>query len=251
MAQPEQETESTTSNPQTTASDHGDGRGNRRSSLDAQITGEKIRSFANLGADAAKQGLDPALGAVRNSARAGLMAEEQLANTNRWMTQRTSEFWRASLAPLFNMQLEAIKLVEQAWSQTPRLFGFPGAIAARPLASLPFAPLFGLPPADLKETNDGYTLRVELPGLADGDLDLTIRGDTLAICAEKRDDQGDDPTVPWISERRFGRFDRTFTLPHDVDRGRISAHVQNGVLDIALPKTPAALEAATRIQVTV
>lgn len=245
MAQPQQGSDVARSGQPKAGSTRRDGRG-----VGSESVAEEPRSFVAAGAEAAKHGLDRGVEAAREVARAGLKAEEELANTNRWMTQRTSEFWRASLDPLLNMQAEAIKLVEHFWRQAPHLFGFPGALAARPIAGLPFAPLFGLPAADLKESNETYTLQIELPGLAYEDLDLTIRGDTLAVSAEKRVDQAESTTISWISERRFGRFDRIFVLPRDVDRSRIAAKVQNGVLDVTLPKLAEAAETPTRIAVT-
>ena len=186
---------------------------------------EEVRSFGEAGAEAA-----------RSIAEASLTAEEELANTNRWMSERTSELWLTSLEPWFNLQASTIRLFEQFWRQAPTFLGFPGALNPRPMTALPVAPPFGLLAADLKEGKEAYTLRVEMPGLADEDVDVTLTGDALAVRAEKRKDQDEAGTIPLISERRFGRFDRTFILPGRLDRDRIASQVRNGVLDVTLPK---------------
>lgn len=244
MPQTQQGAEARASDQSEAGAARGDGRGDGSKSV-----AEESRSFVSAGAEAAKQGLDCGVEVTREVARAGLKAQEELADTNRWMTQRTSECWRASLDPLLNIQAETIKLFQIFWRQAPGLFGFPGALAVGPIAGFPFAPLVGPSTANLRESDETYTLRVELPGLAKEDLNLTITGDTLAIAAEQRDDQAQGATNPSISNGRFGRFDRTFVLPRDVDRSRIAAKVQNGVLDITLPKAAEAPEAPTRIAV--
>ena len=57
------------------------------------------------------------------------------------------------------------------------------------------------------------------------------------------------PAAYRVSERRYGRFERSFPLPPDVDRGHIAAQFKDGVLKITLPKNPAAATPRSRIEI--
>lgn len=232
MAQPQRGADADTSGRPNAAPLTNEGEGDG-----AKGVPEGARSFVEGRPEAAAPSLDLGAEATLEGARAGLEeAVEELAGDSRWATQRSTEFWRASFDPLLNIHAEAMKLFEHFWLQGPKFFGMPGALAVRPMAGFSFASIFGSPTADLKENGDAYTLRVELPGLAKEDLTLTIRGDTLAVAAEKRKDQAAGAGVPRTTDGRSDWFDRSFVLPRNVDRSRIAAEVRNGVLDVTLPK---------------
>lgn len=167
------------------------------------------------------------------------------SGTQQAITQRPAEFgrqlaesWRG-LDPLLNMQYDLGRWFEEMWRQA---FGF------QPARTQPFgalgrfgaAGLFGLPPADLKETPQAHHLAIELPGLARSDLDVSIEGDTLVISGHKAEEtDGATGARYHFSERRFGRFERIFPLPADVDRAKIEAKFQDGVLNVILPREAA------------
>lgn len=94
---------------------------------------------------------------------------------------------------------------------------------------------------DIKENDDQYTMKVDVPGIDKQDIALKYRDGTLSI-AVKRDsisDESDKDGNIIASERQTGRFGRQYALP-DVDVDKIEAHYENGVLQLTLPKKAAA-----------
>lgn len=102
---------------------------------------------------------------------------------------------------------------------------------------------FGLsdwaPAVDVAETDDAYQIRADLPSLDKGDVHVDVKDGMLVIAGERRHERTeDDPNKRWHRvERTFGRFQRSFTLPQDVDPERIEATCKDGVLEVSLPKT--------------
>ena len=92
-----------------------------------------------------------------------------------------------------------------------------------------------MPKVEVKENGTSYTVTVELPGLDEKDVKVQIEDDVLTISGEKKVERTDDKTH--YSERSYGSFTRSFTLPGDADRNGISATFVKGVLTLEIPKT--------------
>ena len=92
-----------------------------------------------------------------------------------------------------------------------------------------------MPKVEVKENGKSYAVTVELPGLDDKDVKVQVDGDLLTISGEKKVEQSDDKTH--YSERSYGSFTRSFTLPPDADRNGISATFAKGVLTLEIAKT--------------
>lgn len=91
------------------------------------------------------------------------------------------------------------------------------------------------PPINLREDADALRLECELPGLTLEDLDITTLGRQLTIRGERKD-PGDPPETYRRRERPSGAFVRTLELPYEIDRDRVQAVLEDGVLEITLPK---------------
>jgi len=116
---------------------------------------------------------------------------------------------------------------------------------------MPFAALMDSPPkADLSETADAYELDVELPGLDEKNIDLTLTDDTLVLKAEKRIQKESKEKDYHFTERSYGSIRRQFALPAGVDRDAMKATFSNGVLHVTLPKTAEVKSKPRRIQVS-
>lgn len=91
---------------------------------------------------------------------------------------------------------------------------------------------------DVVENADELRVTLEMPGVRPEDVELTIDNNVLTIAGEKRREQneGSSEDGPRITERRYGRFQRSFVLPQNVDPERISAESEHGVLTVRLPK---------------
>jgi HSP20 family protein len=94
-----------------------------------------------------------------------------------------------------------------------------------------------LPPVDIYETPDQeIVLKAELPGLKRDAIDLTVENNTLTIKGQRQADEGSTTAQFHRSERVFGHFSRSFTLPNTVDSTRVKADFRDGVLTVRLPR---------------
>jgi HSP20 family protein len=91
-------------------------------------------------------------------------------------------------------------------------------------------------PIDLVEDDQEYRLTAELPGLKPEDVDISISGNTLTIKGEFSEEQEGERKNVHFRERRYGKFQRSTTLPSTVDADKIEASFENGVLKLSLPK---------------
>ena len=113
-------------------------------------------------------------------------------------------------------------------------------------------PLFGtvdMAPVDLTETDDEYKMRVELPGLEKDEVKISLNQNVLTISGEKKEEEAKENESFHKKEIRYGWFERSFTLPGDVDESKIKAKMKNGVLTIRVPKSESAKP--KRIPITV
>ena len=94
-----------------------------------------------------------------------------------------------------------------------------------------------LPNVDLCETNELYTVRVELPGVDLKDISLTIRDAMVRVSGVKREPNVSQKLLCYYClERRYGKFLREINLESVVDARRATAQLDNGVLIVELPK---------------
>lgn len=96
------------------------------------------------------------------------------------------------------------------------------------------------PPVNLYDAGDRYVLTVQAPGMAPGDLDLSITGETLTLRGERKRPEGVSDESYRRQERPHGRWTRTVTLPDRIEGGQVSASYAQGVLTVTLPKAESA-----------
>ena len=106
-----------------------------------------------------------------------------------------------------------------------------------------------IPAVDVVEGDDNYVITAELPGMDEKDIDLSVSNDTLTIKAEKKEERDETKDNVRISERRYGSYQRTFSIPPDVLADKISAKSKNGVLEVTLPKSEVKKPEARKIQI--
>lgn len=92
------------------------------------------------------------------------------------------------------------------------------------------------PSIELTETQDHYRLQAEVPGLDAKDFNIQVAGELLTISGEKKELVRAEKDRVHFTERRFGKWQRSFRLPAAADTGRIEAVLANGVLDVSIPK---------------
>lgn len=99
--------------------------------------------------------------------------------------------------------------------------------------------LLRVPDADVIETENQIRVTVELPGMRAENVDVSLENNVLTISGEKREErqEGDEKDTWHLSERRYGKFSRSFILPREVEQDRIEAGFRDGVLRITIPKS--------------
>jgi HSP20 family protein len=105
------------------------------------------------------------------------------------------------------------------------------------------------PAVDVAEDDKAFHIAAELPGMSEKDIEVNLSGDTLTIKGEKREEKEEKEKNYYVSERRYGSFQRSFTVPDSVDRDRVEASFEKGVLTLALPKTPQAVKQQKKIEI--
>src|ERR1700741_2725292 len=92
------------------------------------------------------------------------------------------------------------------------------------------------PPVDIYEDEHTITLKLEVPGIDEKDIDVRIEGNTLTVHGERKIEKEEKEENFRRIERQYGGFTRSFTLPSSVDPGQVSAHDDKGGLMINLAK---------------
>ena len=94
------------------------------------------------------------------------------------------------------------------------------------------------PSIDVSETDTEMTVDAELPGVEENDIDVTLTDNLLTIRGEKKQEKEEKKKDYHLTERSYGSFSRSMTLPFDADPAKIKASFKDGVLTITLPKPP-------------
>ncbi len=92
------------------------------------------------------------------------------------------------------------------------------------------------PPVDIYEDEHTITLKMEVPGIDEKDIDVRIEGNTLTVHGERKLETDEKEENYRRIERQYGSFTRSFTLPSSVDPTQVSAHYDKGVLKVNLAK---------------
>jgi len=92
------------------------------------------------------------------------------------------------------------------------------------------------PPVDIYEDEHSITLKLEVPGIDEKDIDVRIENTTLTVHGERKIEKEEKEENFRRVERQYGSFTRSFTLPSSVDPAQVSAHYDKGVLKINLAK---------------
>jgi HSP20 family protein len=99
--------------------------------------------------------------------------------------------------------------------------------------------LFGgwFAPIDVYEDKDQFVVLAELPGMRKEQIDLSLRDGTITITGERKREPEAKEGTTFRSERAFGKFQRSLTLPASVDPNKVQASYKDGVLRVELSKS--------------
>src|SRR5437867_4458790 len=105
------------------------------------------------------------------------------------------------------------------------------------------------PAADVQETPEDFVVRVDLPGVSQKDVKVSLMGDTLTIRGERKRDEAQKNGSVHRLERVHGTFERTFTFGTPVRSDGVKAQVRDGVLQVRVPKAEEARVREIEVQI--
>lgn len=105
------------------------------------------------------------------------------------------------------------------------------------------------PRCDVTETDGTMVVHAELPGVDQKDVEVTLEGGMLTIRGEKRSEKKEEEKGRTHSERFFGSFARSISVPEGVDQSKIDAKFKDGVLEVRVPLPAAAKSEAKKIAI--
>lgn len=109
----------------------------------------------------------------------------------------------------------------------------------RELAPFATQPSTWMPTFEVKETNDGFTFKADVPGVKENDIDVTLTGNRLSISGKREAEKRETTDTYYTYERSYGDFARVFTLPDGIEPSSIHADLKDGVLTIGVKKNAA------------
>ena len=93
-----------------------------------------------------------------------------------------------------------------------------------------------IPSVDVRETNDSLEISVEVPGIEPKDVEVSVENGILTLKGSRSFEKAAEGETYHRVERSYGAFERSFTLPTNIDSERVSAVYRHGVLNLTLPK---------------
>jgi HSP20 family protein len=150
-----------------------------------------------------------------------------MADLTRWEPMREAMTLRDAVNRLFE---ESFVRPFGGWSQT---MGNGGAFALA---------------VDMYETGDDVTVKASLPGVKPEDVDITVTGNVLEIRGETKQESDETKGDYHYRERRYGSFQRSLTLPVDIQPDQVEATFEDGVLTLKMPKAEQAKARQIKIQ---
>lgn len=105
------------------------------------------------------------------------------------------------------------------------------------------------PSIDVKEMDDKFIVTAELPGLEEDDVDVSLSRNILTIKGEKKIEKEEKNENYHVSERKYGKFSRSFNLPYEIDPKDVDARFSKGILEITLPKSKDIQEQIKKIEI--
>lgn len=107
----------------------------------------------------------------------------------------------------------------------------------------------GFPKTDVADRDNQIEVKVDLPGMDEKDIDISVTEDTLTIKGEKRSETEEKQKDFYLHERSYGSFVRTVPLPMGIQADKAEAEFKKGVLTVNLPKAPGLETRSKKIQV--
>jgi len=106
-----------------------------------------------------------------------------------------------------------------------------------------------VPAVNTREADDAYYIEVDLPGVKKEDISIDVDDNVLTISGERKVEEARKEEEFYRIESVYGTFERSFTLPEDVDADKIEAEARDGVLTVKIPKAQIIEKAPKKIEI--
>lgn len=143
------------------------------------------------------------------------------------------------------LQTDINRAFEDFWRsfQMPAAFAAPFGRAGLDLIDS------GTPPVDMRDTDQDVEVKIDLPGMGDADVDVSVVDGALTVSGIKKAEHEESGDGYVVRERSFGRVERIVPLPDGLDLDAAKARFSNGVLTVTIPKTAEGRSAIKRVRV--
>ncbi len=105
------------------------------------------------------------------------------------------------------------------------------------------------PTVDIFEEGSDVVVKAELPGMGKDDIDVNVTDDVITISGEKKTEEKVEKKDYFRLERSYGSFSRSLTLPAETQTDKAKATFKDGILEVRIPKTEAAVQKAKKIKI--
>ncbi|MGE0813316.1 MAG: Hsp20/alpha crystallin family protein [Vicinamibacterales bacterium] len=140
-------------------------------------------------------------------------------------------------------QWDPFRELEDVSTRLNRFFGQQGWPKATEIADW-------TPAMDVQETDGEFLLKADLPEVKKEDVKVEVLDGMLSVRGERKQEKEEKGKRFHRVERSYGRFERRLSLPTDVDAKKIAAQFKDGVLEVHMPKSPAARPQAIDVKVS-
>ena len=106
-----------------------------------------------------------------------------------------------------------------------------------------------VPAVNTREADDAYYIEVDLPGVKKEEISIDVNDNVLTISGERKIEEERKDEEFYRVESVYGKFERSFTLPEDVDADKIEAEAKDGVLTVKIPKAQVVEKAPKKIEI--
>ncbi|SHJ16234.1 heat shock protein Hsp20 [Shimia gijangensis] len=105
------------------------------------------------------------------------------------------------------------------------------------------------PASEAAGNDDAYRIAVELPGVEEDDIHLSVEDGVVLLKGEKRTEREEKGETWFFSERQYGSFSRSFRLPPDAQGEKVDAQLKDGVLTITIPKVAPKKQETAKVEI--
>jgi len=105
------------------------------------------------------------------------------------------------------------------------------------------------PASDASSDESAYRITMELPGVEEKDIDLSVNDGVVTVKGEKNTEHEEKGETWFFAERQYGAFSRSFRLPADADGDKVEAKLKDGVLSVTIPKRETAEPSGRKVDI--